>query len=946
MSLQQSANLERARQILLGQDASADEIYKLVEELRKDGQFRPAHKLQEIADTRLARDILRSGTATDEEKFRLAMELKDENQFGLARKLLARIDVGKISDAKKRRLIGQQHSLCTYKDPDLPNDSRLARALEILGSVDDLKTTTDQQTLGQAGAIHKRMWEVDAHKQHLERALTFYRRGYRAKTAADEDYDNGWTAINTAYLLDLLAHQEEQEAESAGAVSESAKARRKEAAEIRENLIKTLGALADVPGREGLKDQWWFQVTMAQSYFGLGRYKEALPPLLKAAAVKDVPEWQREATTRQLASLAQMRPKASDGSITSGEGEARQVLGQFMEAMGDTSGAGLESASYGKIGLALSGGGFRASLFHIGVLAKLAELGMLHRVEVISCVSGGSIIGAHYYLEVKRLLETKTDAEIKENNYRDYIEIIERITRDFVQGVQRNIRTRVAAEVTTNLKMIFFPNYSRTKRAGELYERELYSRIQDGNGTKPRYMTDLFIRPKGAPENFKPKYDNWGRLAKVPDLILNATSLNTGHNWQFTASWMGEPPSGIDSEIDSNYRLRRIYHGEVPTLYRTRKRIRLGDAVGASACVPALFEPIALPTLYGQLGDETKEIIVRLVDGGVHDNQGIVSLLEQGCTQVIVSDASGQMDALDDPSSGLLSVPTRSNSILMARVREAQYHELVARHRSSLLKGLVFVHLKKDLSDRPVDWLECNDRYDILEDARALDSRGDLTGYKVERAIQKLLAATRTDLDSFSDTEAYALMMSGYAMIEEAHLKKGMESFPLSPVVKRDWPFLALRDAMKGGKGYTELEKRLKVSHMRGFKIWKLNRWLNILASLLGVAVVGVIGWFLWSRWSTQQEAYKIVIPLILLFVMVVSAVLLRVIGPRMQRLFHWRKSPSEFGLGVVMATFGFIAARLHLWIFDRLFLSNGRIEKVTGGAPGRAPEPSAVAGD
>ena len=42
----------------------------------------------------------------------------------------------------------------------------------------------------------------------------------------------------------------------------------------------------------------------------------------------------------------------------------------------------------GKVGLALSGGGFRASLFHIGVLARLAECNVLRRVEVLSCVSG------------------------------------------------------------------------------------------------------------------------------------------------------------------------------------------------------------------------------------------------------------------------------------------------------------------------------------------------------------------------------------------------------------------------------------------------------------------------------------------------------------------------------------------------------------------------------
>jgi predicted acylesterase/phospholipase RssA len=61
-----------------------------------------------------------------------------------------------------------------------------------------------------------------------------------------------------------------------------------------------------------------------------------------------------------------------------------------------------------KLGLALSGGGHRAAFFHIGVLAKLAELGLLRRIEVISTVSGGSIVGALYYLHVKNLLEDKT----------------------------------------------------------------------------------------------------------------------------------------------------------------------------------------------------------------------------------------------------------------------------------------------------------------------------------------------------------------------------------------------------------------------------------------------------------------------------------------------------------------------------------------------------------
>jgi NTE family protein len=42
-----------------------------------------------------------------------------------------------------------------------------------------------------------------------------------------------------------------------------------------------------------------------------------------------------------------------------------------------------------KLGLALSGGGFRSAFFHVGVLARLAEADLLRKVDVISSVSGG-----------------------------------------------------------------------------------------------------------------------------------------------------------------------------------------------------------------------------------------------------------------------------------------------------------------------------------------------------------------------------------------------------------------------------------------------------------------------------------------------------------------------------------------------------------------------------
>ena len=47
------------------------------------------------------------------------------------------------------------------------------------------------------------------------------------------------------------------------------------------------------------------------------------------------------------------------------------------------------------IGIALSGGGFRAMLFHAGALARMNELGLLSRAKRIASVSGGSITSGY-----------------------------------------------------------------------------------------------------------------------------------------------------------------------------------------------------------------------------------------------------------------------------------------------------------------------------------------------------------------------------------------------------------------------------------------------------------------------------------------------------------------------------------------------------------------------
>jgi hypothetical protein len=183
--------------------------------------------------------------------------------------------------------------------------------------------------------------------------------------------------------------------------------------------------------------------------------------------------------------------------------------------------------------------------------------------------------------------------------------------------------------------MVFGLGYRRSHRLGELYEEELYSKVDDGRTGTGRVMQQLLLTPQEEPEGFKPKFSNWRRRAKVPVLLLSSTTLNSGHNWHFTASWMGEPP-GLLAEFDVNERYRRLYYDEAPAFLRD---YRLGHAVAASACVPGMFEPLTIDGLY-------EGRTVRLVDGGVHDNQGVAGLLDEGCTLILCSDASGQMTEL------------------------------------------------------------------------------------------------------------------------------------------------------------------------------------------------------------------------------------------------------------------------------------------------------------
>lgn len=916
-----SAIVDRGRS-LLGKESSAQvaaSVKELTPQLRRTlyGTLSAQGKLirhdRKIALVQLAREILRGWHAPPRECLNLALELKKERAFGYARRIL-KLALRSHSrptkqeheyDPRLRSKLMQQLALCTSMDPDLVLEMRLDQALNILRDVDDLETTTDPETLGLVGSITKRKWEVDGETHHLLRALHYYRRGLKQGIVSDF----GYNAINMAFLLDLLAFEEDREAVQAGFKSSTSELRRAESRKIREEIIQELPPLLDKAGYEWLAGEWWYYSTIGEAHFGLQQYEEAEKWLdHRRRKELSVPEWEYETTARHLAWIARLQTDVEIEDPAFTETEAWRALQQFL---GDDARA-VRSAFLGKIGLALSGGGFRASLFHIGVLARLAELDCLRHVEVISCVSGGSIVGAHYYLELRRLLQSKSDREITRD---DYIEIVRRIQSDFLAGVQRNVRSHVTASLFTNLKMLYLRNYSRTLRAGELFERFIFSKVDDGEGQGPRWLNDLSIQPKDEVENFMPQYDNWRRGAKVPSLIINATTLNTGHNWQFTTTWMGESPANIGPEVDSNDRLRRMYYVEAPNAYR---RMRLGHAVAASASVPGLFEPLALPELY-------PDRVVQLIDGSFRDGQGTLALLEQDCNFVLVSDATAHIQSQRGASSDFFFTVLRSIGVLVAGLREAKFYELKARRISARLRGLMYVHLRKGLDTETIDWIGSTDLTESEDSGRM---RGDLTGYGIRKSVQKLLAEIRADFDSYSDAEAYALMTSGYRMTQR-EFSDSIKSFPTDDSHRVNWDFLKIEPVMNGETGFEvahqELLRLLRAAGKSWLKALAVSPFLRVAGTIVvAAALTGVVIGITSDAFTFSTESLARVMKIFL------ALVALFAVEMFFSSLFFGRK-PVDYVINLLILIIGCPSALFRLYVTDRIYLGYGSLKRLLG---------------
>lgn len=421
--------------------------------------------------------------------------------------------------------------------------------------------------------------------------------------------------------------------------------------------------------------------------------------------------------------------------------------------------AGAVNRSPPRIGLALSGGGFRAALFHLGVIRRLEELGVMKYVQTISAVSGGAIIAAYYATEMEKHLRRRAaDPRGHESIDAVRLEIFEEITACFFQGLDHNMRSRALVFMPFYHPLLFIRavvrrNYSRSDIMQREYDKWFY-----GKATLD-HLPSVTWSPSQGTSDPHPRTG--------PGIILNTTSLLNGERRSFARV----PVMGLRQ-------LHRVNRNVIP----------ISRVVGASSGVPGVFPPTVV------FGD-------RLVDGGVSDNQGTDALIEEFSDQdagqpegltgrpdvLLVSDASGQMEPVHRVRNRALPVVLRTSSILQFQLRKKTIGHLLAwkDQENGREREFAFVHLLLNLKDR--------DKASPGEEGEQTGTDGSGSGGQMPRVPTEYIAPLseiRTDLDQFNPIERECLMYHGYTLID-AQIRKhcqGLGQWVQSRFDSGGWP--------------------------------------------------------------------------------------------------------------------------------------------------------------
>ena len=279
------------------------------------------------------------------------------------------------------------------------------------------------------------------------------------------------------------------------------------------------------------------------------------------------------------------------------------------------------------IALALSGGGFRATLFHLGALRRLNELGVLASLDAVSSVSGGSIMAACL---ADAMISGPQDAGKPLPNFDTLVAKVHALT-------SYNLRRKILFE------RLEPTNWHHS--LPELVAKELATHVTD------KSLAALPLRPR---------------------FLFCATDMVFGVNWIYTNDCAGDYEAGYTEQgIDQI----QIAHAAAASACFPPVFEPIGTEVP-----PANFSG---GRATGPEADACRARI-RLSDGGVYDNMGLEPVWKSA-EIVLVSDAGGLFDYA--PDRGTISDIKRYSDIMGNQARALRKRWLIASLKSGVGPG-------------------------------------------------------------------------------------------------------------------------------------------------------------------------------------------------------------------------------------------------------------------
>ena len=295
--------------------------------------------------------------------------------------------------------------------------------------------------------------------------------------------------------------------------------------------------------------------------------------------------------------------------------------------------------------LCLSGGGYRAMLFHAGALWRLNEMGFLPQLDRISSVSGGSITAGVLGLKWGRLAFDGG------------------VARRFVEEVIAPLRTLAGRTIDAEsiVAGALLPG-SVADRVAAVYDEVLF-----GGAT----LQDLPDDP--------------------PRFVINATNVQSGALWRFMKPYMRDYRVGEVPRPRVKLAVAVAASSAFPPVLSP---LRLN--VEAASYSPPDGEP---------LNREPFTTRVFLTDGGVYDNLGLETAWKRYQT-VLVSDAGGQMAPEEEPRSDWARHAVRVLDLIDNQVRSLRKRQLLDSLKLGIRSG-AYWGIRTDIAAYPWVGLPC-----------------------------------------------------------------------------------------------------------------------------------------------------------------------------------------------------------------------------------------------